>query len=243
MKKSIGIIGGMGPMATVDLFKKVVANTQADSDNAHIRIYIDNNAQIPDRTAAILSGGADPVPAMAESAKKLEACGADCIIIPCNTAHYFLPRLRELTSLPIISMIEETAKDCAWSLPGKVAGLLGTTGTLQTGLYNEALKRAGVQFMVPDEEGQRALMRVIYEGVKADAEPQSYRKDMEMVIRSLRQRGAEYFILACTELPLAFDALRLPVTAVDPTLVLARAAIRYCGYQTNDLLEMPKIRL
>jgi aspartate racemase len=97
--------------------------------------------------------------------------------------------------------------------------------------------------MVPDEEGQQALMRVIYDGVKADADPQSYRKDMEMVVRSLRQRGAEYFVLACTELPLAFDALRLPVTTVDPTLVLARAAIRYCGYQTNDLLEMPKIRL
>lgn len=243
MKKTLGILGGMGPMATADLFKKVVANTKADSDNAHIRIYIDNNAQIPDRTAAILSGGADPIPAMAESAKKLELCGAECIIIPCNTAHYFVPRLMEHTNLPIISMIEETAKECASSLPGKVAGLLGTTGTLQTGLYNEALKRAGVQFLVPDEECQQALMRVIYDGVKADAEPQSYRKDMEMVVRSLRQRGADYFVLACTELPLAFDALRLPVTAVDPTLVLARAAVRYCGYQTNDLLEMPKIRL
>ncbi len=243
MKKTLGILGGMGPMATADLFKKVVANTKADSDNAHIRIYIDNNAQIPDRTAAILSGGADPIPALAESAKKLEQCGAECIIIPCNTAHYFVPRLQELTSLPIINMIEETAKECASSLPGKVAGLLGTTGTLQTGLYNKALEQAGVQFLVPDEEGQQALMRVIYDGVKADAEPQTYRKDMEMVVRSLRQRGAEYFILACTELPLAFDALRLPVTTVDPTLVLARAAIRYCGYQTNDLLEMPKIRL
>ena len=243
MKKTLGILGGMGPMATADLFKKVVANTKADSDNAHIRIYIDNNAQIPDRTAAILSGGTDPIPALAESAKKLEQCGAECIIIPCNTAHYFVPRLQELTSLPIINMIEETAKECASSLPGKVAGLLGTTGTLQTGLYNKALEQAGVQFLVPDEEGQQALMRVIYDGVKADADPQSYRKDMEMVVRSLRQRGAEYFILACTELPLAFDALRLPVTTVDPTLVLARAAIRYCGYQTNDLLEMPKIRL
>lgn len=243
MKKTLGILGGMGPMATADLFKKVVANTKADSDAAHIRIYIDNNAQIPDRTAAILSGGTDPIPAMAESAQNLEKCGADCIIIPCNTAHYFVPRLREYTELPIISMIEETAKECASSLPGKVAGLLGTTGTLQTGLYNAALDRAGVKFLVPNEECQEALMRVIYDGVKADAEPQSYRKDMEMVVKTLRQQGAEYFVLACTELPLAFDALRLPVITVDPTLVLARAAIRYCGYQTNELLEMPKIRL
>lgn len=243
MKKSIGILGGMGPMATVDLFKKVVANTKADSDNAHIRIYIDNNAQIPDRTAAILAGGADPIPAMAESAGKLEACGADCIIIPCNTAHYFVPRLREKTKLPILSMIEETAKDCARSLPGKVAGLLGTTGTLQTGLYNRALEGEGVQYLVPDEECQQALMRVIYDGVKADAEPESYRQDMEAVLQAMQAQGAEYFILACTELPLAFEALKLPQTAVDPTLVLARAAIRYCGYQTNDLLETPKIKL
>ena len=243
MKKSIGILGGMGPMATVDIFKKVVANTKADSDNAHIRIYIDNNAQIPDRTAAILSGGADPIPAMTESAKNLENCGADCIIIPCNTAHYFVPRLQAITKLPIISMIEETAKECATSLPGKVAGLLGTTGTLRTGLYNQALDRAGVQYLVPDAEGQEALMRVIYDGVKADADPQNYRRDLELVVRNLRHKGAEYFILACTELPLAFDALRLPVATVDPTMVLARAAIRYCGYETNDLLEMPKIRL
>ena len=243
MKKSLGILGGMGPMATVDLFKKVVANTKADSDNAHIRIFIDNNAQIPDRTAAILSGGADPIPAMAESAKNLEACGADCIIIPCNTAHYFVPRLQELTKLPIISMIEETAKECARSLPGKVAGLLGTTGTLQTGLYNAALDRAEVKYLVPDAECQTALMRVIYDGVKADADPQTYRRDMELVVRTLRHQGADYFVLACTELPLAFDALRLPVATVDPTMVLARAAIRYCGYETNNLLETPKIKL
>lgn len=243
MKKSLGILGGMGPMATADLFKKVVANTKAESDNAHIRIYIDNNAQIPDRTAAILADGVDPIPAMADSAKKLQACGADCIIIPCNTAHYFVPRLKEHTDLPILSMIDETAKECATTFPGKIAGLLGTTGTLQTGLYNKALEEAGVQFLVPDEEGQQALMRVIYDGVKADADPQSYRRDMELVVRSLRHRGAEYFVLACTELPLAFDALRLPVASLDPTLVLARAAIRFCGYQTNDLLEMPKIKL
>lgn len=243
MRKTIGILGGMGPMATADLFKKIVANTRAGSDREHIRIFIDNHAQIPDRTAAILAGGEDPVPAMLDSLRKLESCGADCIIVPCNTAHYFVPRLQEMTAVPFVNMIEETAKVCATELPGKIAGLLGTTGTLKTGLYNAALEAADVQYLVPDEACQEALMRVIYDGVKADAAPQSYRKDMEMVVRTLRQQGAQYFVLACTELPLAFDALRLPVTTVDPTLVLARAAIRYCGYETSDLLEMPKIRL
>ena len=94
MKKSIGILGGMGPLATADLFRKIVLLTDAARDNDHIRVYIDDNASIPDRTAAILSGGADPLPAMTDSLRKLEACGADCIIMPCNTAHYFLPRLQ-----------------------------------------------------------------------------------------------------------------------------------------------------
>ena len=94
MKKSIGIIGGMGPMATVDLYRKIVACTDASCDNDHVRVDIDSNAAIPDRTAAILRGGPDPVPQMADSGRKLTACGADCLIMPCNTAHYFLPRLQ-----------------------------------------------------------------------------------------------------------------------------------------------------
>ncbi len=104
MKKTIGILGGMGPLATADLFRKIVLMTRAGSDNEHIRIYIDNNSQIPDRTGAILSGGTDPVPQMSDALRHLEACGADCIIMPCNTAHYFLPRLQEQTTVPVISM-------------------------------------------------------------------------------------------------------------------------------------------
>ena len=110
MKKSIGILGGMGPLATADLFRKIVTMTDAGCDNDHIRIYIDNNSSIPDRTAAILAGGADPVPIMAQSLKKLEDCGADCIIMPCNTAHYFLPRLQAMTETPILSMLDATAE-------------------------------------------------------------------------------------------------------------------------------------
>ena len=192
MKKTIGILGGMGPMATADLFKKIVANTRAGSDREHIRIYIDNNAQIPDRTAAILDGGEDPVPAMLDSLRKLEACGADCIIVPCNTAHYFVPRLQEMTDVPFVNMIEETAKTCATALPGKVAGLIATKGTLKTGLYNAALEAAEVKYLIPNEECQDALMRVIYDGVKADAEPESYRADMVNAVpaASAQKQGA-----------------------------------------------------
>ena len=224
----------MGPLATADLFRKIVLLTDAACDNDHIRIYIDDNASIPDRTAAILSGGANPLPAMTDSLRKLEACRADCIIMPCNTAHYFLPQLRELTEVPFLSMLEATAKACAARFPGRTAAVLATKGTLAAGLYQAALEKEGVPFLIPDIAEQDALMRVIYDGVKAGKRPEDYRADMESVVASLTARGAGYFILGCTELPLAAQALSLPQAAVDPTAELAKAAIRFCGYRVRE---------
>ena len=234
MKKSIGILGGMGPLATADLFRKIVLLTDAARDNDHIRIYIDDNASIPDRTAAILSGGADPLPAMTDSLRKLEACGADCIIMPCNTAHYFLPRLQTLTAVPFLSMLEATARACAARFPGGTAAVLATKGTLSAGLYQAALEQAGVPFLIPHDAEQDALMRVIYDGVKAGKGPEEYRADMESVVEALTARGADYFILGCTELPLAAQALALDAPAVDPTEELAKAAIRFAGYGVKE---------
>lgn len=231
MKKSIGILGGMGPLATADLFTKIVNMTKADCDNAHIRIYIDDNSSIPDRTAAILSGGASPLPNMTDSLHKLEACGADCIIMPCNTAHYFLPELQKLTNVPFISMLEATAVACKEKFPSKTAAVLATKGTLASGLYSSVLEKNGVSYLIPDEGEQDALMRVIYEGVKANASPDAYRADMMSVINSLTAKGADYFILGCTELPLAAQLLCLDCPTVDPTTELAQAAIKFCGYE------------
>lgn len=233
MKKTIGILGGMGPLATADLFRKIVTMTKAGCDNDHIRIYIDDNASIPDRTAAIVSGGPDPTPVMADSLRKLEHCGADCIIMPCNTAHYFLPRLQAMTKVPFISMLDATAAACARAFPGKTAAILATRGTLSTGLYEAALKAQNVAYLVPNESEQDALMRVIYDGVKADAAPETYRADMERVMQTLTQRGADYFILGCTELPLAADLLGLTQPTIDPTTELAKAAITFCGYEVK----------
>lgn len=234
MKKSIGILGGMGPLATADLFRKIVLMTKAGCDNDHIRIYIDNNASIPDRTAAILYGGVNPVPVMAESLKKLEDCGADCIILPCNTAHYFLPQLQEMTKIPILSMLDATAAACAKIYPGRTAAILATKGTLATGLYENALTKHHVAYLAPNAKEQDALMRVIYDGVKASAKPEVYRKDMKQVISTMTRRGADYFILGCTELPVAAELLKLPQPTIDPTTELAKAAIRFCGYEVLE---------
>ena len=230
MKKTIGILGGMGPLATADLFRKIVTMTKAGCDNDHIRIYIDDNASIPDRTAAILSGGQDPTPIMADSLKKLEACGADCIIMPCNTAHYFLPRLQAMTQVPFLSMLEATAKTCAAQFPGSTAAILATKGTLATGLYEEALKAQHVAYLVPDAGEQDALMRVIYGGVKADAAPETYRADMEGVLATLAAKGADYFILGCTELPMVFQDGDFGMKFIDSLDILARSIVKMSGY-------------
>ncbi|QNL44007.1 aspartate/glutamate racemase family protein [Oscillibacter hominis] len=235
MKKTIGIIGGMGPLATADLFRKIVLMTDAASDNDHIRIFIDDNTAIPDRTLAILSGGADPVEAMADSIRKLEQCGADCLIMPCNTAHYFLPRLRPLTGIPFLSMLEATAKACAAAFPGKTAGVLATRGTLSSGVYERALQSEGVDYLLPEEEDRDRLMQVIYKGVKKGAPIESVRGPMEEVLNHMS--GADYFILGCTELPIAAEGLALPQRFVDPTAELAKAAIRFCGYQVKDPVQ------
>ena len=230
-KKSLGILGGMGPLATADLFRKIVLMTRAQCDSDHIRIYIDDNAFIPDRTAAILNGGPSPMPQMEDSLRKLERCGADVIIMPCNTAHYFLPQLQARTALPILSMLRAAAQASARNYPGKTAAILGTRGTLSTGLYNRAMEEAGVSFLIPPPEVQDLLMRVIYDGVKAGAPPAHYREDLLLAVQKMTDLGADFFVLGCTELPLAFANLELQLPLVDATTELARAAITACGYE------------
>lgn len=234
MKKSIGILGGMGPLATADLFIKIVNATKADCDNEHIRVYIDSDAAIPDRTAAILRGGEDPVEEMTSALRHLEACGASCIIMPCNTAHYYLPRLQERTQTPILDMLEISARRCAELYPGKRCAVLATRGTLETGIYSRALERAGVPFLLPDEEERDVLMHLIYDVVKASKPLTPEKETWRALLDGLRGRGAEFFVLGCTEMPIVANTLEIEGPFVDPTAELARAAIQFCGYEVRD---------
>ena len=233
MKKTIGILGGMGPLATADLYRKIVELTAADSDGGHIRVFIDSNPAIPDRTAAILSGGADPVPEMLSALRSLEKCGADCVIMPCNTAHYFLPRLQAETALPILDMPAITAARCRELFPGKRACVLATKGTLESGVYARALEREGVDYMTPAPAERDELMRLIYDVVKASKPIPPEKENWRSLLAALRERGAAYFILGCTELPILSGILAVPGPFVDPSLELAKAAIRFCGYEVK----------
>ena len=231
MLKTIGIIGGMGPAATADLMMKIISMTAADSDQDHIPMIIDNNTRIPDRTAAILSGGADPVPEMTASAKRLEAAGADFIIIGCNTAHYFVPAFEKEISIPVVSMLKETALALR-EKSVKSAAVLATDGTVKSGLYAKALAAEGIEDIYPTDEQQRLLMSVIYDYIKKGITDPAKLPHDEMLIMAedLKSRGAEALIMACTELPLAFDLTGIiDDTCMDPTRVLAAAAIREAG--------------
>lgn len=229
-KKTIGIIGGMGPLATTDLFEKIVGHTKAACDQEHLHVVIDSNTNIPDRTAALLHGGADPLPELVKSAGRLEKMGADVLIMPCNTAHNYYDGIAAAVSVPVLHMVRLTAQALV-ERGVKKAGLLATDGTVRTGIYQKSFAGSGVELLTPDEAGQRAVMEMIYQGVKAgdmafDAQPA--RQAMERLLAA----GAEVLILGCTELPLAVKLYGIALPAVDPTLELALEAIRFAGGET-----------
>ncbi len=223
-KKTIGIIGGMGPLATADLFKKIVLNTKADTDQEHIKILIDNNTDIPDRTEAILHNGKNPVPQLAKSAVSLWAMGAEVLVMPCNTAHFFRDEVQKSVDIPILSMIELTGKSLL-EKGIKTVGLLATEGTVKSRIYQDVLEEMGIKIIVPAEEGQKEITDLIYSGVKAGKKDYDVTKVKE-VMESLFSRGAETLILGCTELPVAVDMYSLNYNTCDPTLELARGAIK-----------------
>lgn len=166
MNKTIGIVGGMGPLATCDLYQKIIQVTQADKDQEHVRVCIDGNTRIPDRTAAILHKGRDPLPQMIKSAVRLEGMGADVLIMPCNTAHYFYKKLLPFVDIPFLNMLEETA-DAAVKMGITKAGLLATDGTVKSGVYEKAFQERGISLELPAKEEQESVMELIYDGVKA----------------------------------------------------------------------------
>lgn len=236
MYKTIGVIGGMGPAATADMLLKITELTDAKSDQEHVHVIIDSNTSIPDRTEAILHGGEDPVPQLKASVELLEKAGADLIIIACNTAHYFVPELEKFSTIPIISMPEETARILKNRGIRKVA-LLATDGTVKSDVYQSFLDAEKIETIYPDQEQQALIMSLIYDYIKRgilDASKLPI-EEIKAICNDLKGRGAEAMLLACTELPVAFDAMGLSdENCVDPTRVLAAAAIKAAGAPVKE---------
>jgi aspartate racemase len=225
-EKIIGILGGMGSLATADLFKKIILLTEAGNDNEHIHIIIDNNVNIPDRTKAILKGGESPMPYMLESARFLEGIGVSVIIMPCNTAHYYISELQEQIKVPFINMVKVTVdrvKENGFS----VVGLLATDGTCKSGIYKTEFKKVGIKIVTPSKKNQRFIMETIY-GIKA----QNYDVDIseiKKILEDLKNKGAEGVVLGCTELPIVFQNIVTEDIIFDSTRILAQSAITFVG--------------
>ncbi|SET08919.1 aspartate racemase [Methanococcoides vulcani] len=230
--KTVGILGGVGSESTARFFLKVIKNTPAKNDQDHLRIIIDNNPNIPDRTQAILGMGISPVEEATRSIYTLENAGAEIIAIPCNTMHYFYSELQNSTEIPIINMISETASHIHKVFPDiKKIGLLATTGTLKTKLYHDAID--GIEIITPDEELQEKVMNSIYgeEGIKAGYTEGNARDGILEVIEVLIKEGAEAIILGCTELSLISIKEEVPVPLIDPSQVLAEVVVKKARLQ------------
>lgn len=228
MKKTLGIIGGMGPLATVKLFEKIVLFTDAHSDQEHLRILIDNNTSIPDRTAYILGTGQDPKPYLIDSAKKLKSIGADYIIMPCNTAHYFYNDIIKSVDIPFLSMIEETAKHIIKEFKGvKNIGLLATEGTYKANVYDDVFKNYNLNIVKPESEKQKHVMDLIY-NIKKGIFHSDF-NDFNKVLEELKEKNVDIFIMGCTELSVALDLYNLKGNYIDPLEIIAKKAIEFGG--------------
>lgn len=227
-EKVVGIMGGMGPEATWDIFGRIIKSTSVKCDSEHLRIVIDNNPKIPDRTKAILGKGNSPIDVMISTAKNLEKSGVDFIIIPCMTAHYFIKDVQAAVNIPIINglelvnrYIENNFKDIS-----KI-GLIATSGTVKSNLFQSYVKNKSI--IVPQEQVQEEMvMDIIYgpKGIKAGNNSDEVVKRLEKTIEILIGQGAEAVIAGCTEIGLVLKNKKMSIPVIDPLNLLAEEAIR-----------------
>ncbi|MGE7696439.1 aspartate/glutamate racemase family protein [Lysinibacillus sp. NPDC094177] len=228
-KQTLGIIGGVGPLATMFIGEMIVRRTKAAKDQEHLHTIIDNDTNIPDRTAFILdSTKENPVPVIVADAKKLASVGADMIAIPCNTAHTFYDEIVEGSPVPVLHMIRETAKRAS-DLGAERVGILATTGTLTSRMYQDALEEFGITPVVPDDMMKEKVMSIIYDYVKAGKDVSQ--EDWQPIEEAMLALNCDRIVLGCTELSIVNRDLKLSDRYIDSLIVLAERAILACGYE------------
>ena len=222
-KKVLGVIGGMGTAATIDFYTRIMNHTVAHKDQEHIDMVIINHASIIDRTYAIKNNKLDELlKQMHENLKILENAKVTSIAIPCNTSHSIIDKIQQLTSIPIINMIEETAKGLKEVVnKGEKVGIMATDGTIMLKIYQQACKKYDIEYFVPEDNIQKQIMDIIYDDVKANGifDNERFKKVLDYFL----QNGCKYVILGCTELSgfkKDFDK-----NTIDPMDYLVKAAI------------------
>ena len=231
-EKVVGILGGMGSEATADFFARVIALTHAKRDQDHLRIIVNNNPRIPDRTEAILTKDESLFPILVETAKSLEKAGVDFIVIPCNTVHYFYEDLVREISIPILHMIREVVYAVKAFLPRcKRLGLIATTGTIASNLYQKEFLKVGGEVIVPDLQCQVKVMDAILR-IKSGQGKDRARKELIKAANLLIERKVQALILGCTEVPLVIKTGDFPVPVFDSTRILAEATVKFARSET-----------
>ena len=228
MDRKIGLIGGMGPMASQLFYKMVTEMTDAQCDQDHVNMIIYSDPSMPDRTSAIQSGEYKAVhDKMLSDAKALEDCGCQAIGITCNTAHFFGDMIAEEIHVPLIHMIRETVKTIAKDCPSGKAAILATDGTVQTGLYQKYMMEAGLTPYTPEKETQALVMYQIYDRIKKGRswDPLAWKQ----IEKSVKVAGCDKAILGCTELSVIKADCGLDEFYVDPMRILAARIIEFSG--------------
>ena len=224
-RKIAGVMGGMGPDATVDFMAKVIAMTDSDRDQDHVHMIVDQDPTVPNRQAAIRSGQDDVSDKLAVMAKRLQDAGADFLVMVCNTAHVFLDGVHAETRIPFVSIIDESIAEIDRRCPeAKVIGIMATDGCLDTNVYQDAVIASGREALSPDEHDRAELMRLIT-AIKSGDQGAGIAERMEAVAAKLVERGADAIIGGCTEIPIVFEGDGFTVPVIASTNVLARRTL------------------
>ena len=231
-KKIIGVIGGMGPIATSHYMELIIRMTDAETDQEHLDMIIYNIPSIPDRTEYILDNSKpDPLPSIIEIGKKLEKAGVDYLCMPCITAHSFAEQMTEAFAKPFINIVDETAA-YLHEAGIKKAGIMATDGTMKEGLFQKAFLRYGIEPVTLSEERQKDVMHIIYQNVKANRKIEMDR--FQNIKEELRQKGAEAIVLGCTELSLVKRDEEIGSGFLDAMEVLAQRTVLLCGCKVKE---------
>lgn len=233
--KKLGVMGGLGPMATVYFLQRVTEMTRAVKDQEHIEIICYSCPSIPDRTTYILDNTKDnPLNEMKDKCMLLEKLGADIIAIPCITAHYFYRELVESVNIPIINVIQKTAEYLKEQGDDKI-GIMATDGTVCSGIFEEEFQRYGIEFFYPEKKYQQSIMEAIY-NIKSGK--QINIEALKSVGRNLRDKGAEVNLLGCTELSLLKRDNVLKYGYLDVIDILAKSSVENFGKLNREYSEL-----
>ncbi len=227
---TVGVLGGLGPEATVDFMAKVLAATGAATDQEHLHLIVDCNPKVANRNDAIAGRGPSPAPQLVAMARRLETAGADFLVMACNAAHAFAADIRTAVRIPFVSIIDETVAALQRDLPGlEAVAVLAAGGCRMARLYENALAAHGIRPVSPDDEEQASLMQAIY-AIKA-GRAASTRDDLVALSERLVGRGAQAVVAGCTEVPLVLRQGDLSRPMLDSTQALAQATVAYARRQ------------